>query len=205
MKKILFVIDWQNDFVDGTLGTPEALAIKEAKLIEDKLRHAEYDHVIFTKDTHYKETYENTSEGGRLPAHVIFGTPGHDLVNEDLLMEIVESRNITPVVVMKETFGAHNLVKHFKSMLDIEELMLDRDYDFNKLTLDEEKALELEFVGVCTDICVISNLAIMKASFPNAKFFVDEQLCAGATPEAHNAALTVFKSWGVEPSKGSVE
>lgn len=171
MTKILVVIDMQNDFIDGSLGTKEAQAI--VKNVINKVIAHDYDKLCFTQDTHFKN-YLETQEGKNLPVpHCIYGTRGWEL-QKDLK---VAARLEGALVVEKTSFGATSLREYF----------LNYDYD-----------LEFEVVGLCTDICVISNVLILKALFPEAKITVDSSCCAGTTPEKHEAALKVMRSCQIE-------
>ena len=172
MKKTLIVVDMQVDFVNGALGTPEAVAIVpnvKAK-IEQYLAHQ--DAVVFTRDTHY-EDYLQTNEGKHLPVeHCIKGTPGWEIVKE-LQADISDM-----VVVDKPTFGW----KLWESTMAQNNLSTE----------------EIELVGLCTDICVVSNALILKALYPEARITVDASCCAGVTPESHRAALTTMKMCQIE-------
>lgn len=159
MTKTLIVIDMQNDFVTGPLGTEEARAIvpNVRKKIDEYLDRG--DRVIFTQDTHYRN-YLDTNEGRHLPVvHCIHGTHGWEIV--DGLWDLRSER------IPKAHFGA-NWAYHY----------------FN----------EVEVVGLCTDICVISNVLAIKSMFPAIEITVDASCCAGTTPENHKAALTVMKA-----------
>ena len=159
MKKILIVIDMQNDFIDGALGTKEAQAIVsnvKKKIEEYKARG---DEIIFTRDTHQND-YLNTNEGNHLPIeHCIEGTYGWQIADG---LEVENCRYID-----KPTFGWTHWNNH----------------DFE----------EIELVGLCTDICVVSNALILKAQFPEIDITVDASCCAGVTPESHKAALATMK------------
>ena len=161
MKKTLIVIDMQNDFISGSLGTKEAQAIVpnvKKKIEEYKARG---DEIIFTRDTHQSD-YLETNEGKLLPIkHCINGTYGWIIADE---VNYPEYKHIN-----KRTFG----------------------YTFWNY---EEEFEEIEIVGLCTDICVISNALILKAQFPKINITVDASCCAGVTPEKHRAALEVMKS-----------
>ena len=157
--KTLIVVDMQNDFIDGALGTKEAQAIVpnvKKKIKEYKSRG---DEIIFTRDTH-EANYLDTNEGKHLPVeHCIYGTHGWEIANG------LEVENCW--YVNKPTFGWTHWNKH----------------DFN----------EVEIIGLCTDICIVSNALILKATFPEIKITVDASCCAGVTPESHKAALTTMK------------
>ena len=160
MKKTLIVIDMQNDFIDGALGTKEAQAIVpnvKKKIIECKKNG---DTIIFTRDTHFKN-YLHTNEGKHLPVeHCIRHTYGWQISDE-----IGSGAGCD--VIDKTTFGYDGW----------------NNYEFE----------DIEIVGLCTDICVVSNALILKAQFPDANITVDASCCAGVTPESHKAALTTMK------------
>jgi len=164
MKKTLIVVDMQNDFIDGALGTKEAVAIVENVKKKITEYQAAGNEIIFTRDTHQAD-YLNTNEGKHLPVeHCIEGTDG---------WKIAEGLEVSGAIyINKPTFGYLNWA----------------DY----------KLEEVEMVGLCTDICVVSNALIIKANFPEIKVTVDASCCAGVTPESHNAALTTMKMCQVE-------
>ena len=164
MKKTLIVVDMQKDFIDGALGTKEAVAILE----NVKKKIAKYqkngDEIIFTRDTH-QTNYLQTNEGKHLPVeHCIEGTDGWK-IGEGLEVD-------GAIYIDKPTFGYMNWKDH--------------------------QLEEVEFIGLCTDICVVSNALIIKATFPEIKVTVDASCCAGVTPESHKAALTTMKMCQVE-------
>lgn len=159
--KTLIVVDMQNDFISGVLGTSEAQSI----VPNVKRKIEEYDNcedaIVFTRDTHF-EDYLETNEGKNLPVkHCIMGTHGWEI--EDGL-ELPYAKYLN-----KQTFGWLGW-----NMFDFEN--------------------EIEIVGLCTDICVVSNAIILRAMFPEIKITVDASCCAGTTPENHKAALHVMKS-----------
>lgn len=167
--KVLCVIDMQKDFIDGALGTPEAVAIvdKVADKIDSYIKSG--DKVIFTRDTHC-ENYMETAEGKKLPVtHCIKGTPGWQISDR---LTVGES-----TVIDKPTFGSVELSEYISS-------------------LDNVQAIE--FVGLCTDICVISNVLLLKAKLPEVPISVDSQCCAGVTPESHRNALEAMKMCQIE-------
>ncbi len=167
--KYLVVVDVQNDFVDGSLGTAEAVAMLPALL--DKVSSFDGT-VILTKDTHTSD-YLSTQEGKYLPVeHCIKGTKGWELPEQ--LENIAAINNLR--VYEKPTFGSVDLMS-----------------DFARLNADG-KVDEVELVGLCTDICVISNALMLKAAMPEVAICVDSACCAGVTPEKHNSALEVMKS-----------
>lgn len=166
MKKLLIVVDMQNDFIDGSLGTKEAQAIVPAvkKKIEEYRNRG--DDIIFTRDTHQTD-YLRTSEGKKLPVeHCIRASHGWE-ITEELLA-------VTPFkTVDKPTFGWISWKETFEKF--------------------EITPASIELAGLCTDICVVSNALILKAIFPEIEITVDAGCCAGVTPETHKAALTTMK------------
>lgn len=167
MKKILIVVDMQNDFVDGNLGTKEAVGIVDN--VVEKI--ANFDGKIFvTLDTHNHD-YMDTSEGKKLPVpHCIRMTNGW-LLNKKV-KKVLSSKNYKSIE--KKTFGSTRLVN-----------------DIRRVKSGDD--IEIELVGLCTDICVVSNALLLKANFPEVKIIVDASCCAGVTPESHSAALTTMK------------
>ncbi len=167
--KYLVVIDVQNDFVDGSLGTKEAQAMLPNLL--QKVDSFEGT-VWMTKDSH-PENYLETQEGQNLPVkHCIKGTNGWEF--PEVLAEMQKVK--TAVVYEKPTFGSVQMAEDFKKLYE------DGQVD------------SIELVGLCTDICVISNALMLKAAMPELPIYVDPACCAGVTPEKHNAALEVMRS-----------
>ena len=167
MKKFLVVVDMQKDFVDGSLGTAEAVAI--VPNVVKKINQFEGD-IFVTYDTHF-ENYMDTSEGKKLPVpHCIKGTAGWEL--DANVATALKSKDYTKVE--KITFGS----------VDLPDMIF-------KAAGDDDFSIEL--VGLCTDICVVSNTLILKANYPEKKIIVDASCCAGVTPESHSAALTTMK------------
>ena len=175
MHKLLIVIDVQNDFVDGSLGTKEAMAIIP-KVVE-KIKSYPKEDVFATRDTHEKD-YLSTPEGKHLPVeHCIYGTDGWQLAPEvKILLTGAE-------IIDKPTFGSVTLVEMMKMIRDTE-------------------PIEIEMIGLCTDICVISNALLLKAALPDVEITVDAQCCAGVTPELHEAALKVMESCQINVVRG---
>lgn len=168
MKKALIVVDMQNDFVTGCLGSEEARSI----LPKVKNKISEYknngDIVIFTRDTH-SEDYLKSQEGKYLPVpHCIYGTDGWKIADG---LEVEGCRCLD-----KPNFGWIH-------------------WDDDKELADAD---EIELIGVCTDICVVSNALILKAMYPETHITVDASCCAGVTPESHNAALMTMKSCQID-------
>lgn len=171
MMNILIVVDLQNDFIDGALGTKEAVAIVP-KVVE-KIRNFE-GRVIYTRDTH-EENYLETQEGKNLPVvHCVRGTKGWELHPE-----IEAVRNETPID--KPAFGSPVLGQVLKAQE--EDLRKQGKAGIESVTL----------VGLCTDICIISNAMLVKAFLPEVPVIVDAECCAGVTPESHRNALEAMK------------
>lgn len=167
MQDILIVVDMQKDFVDGSLGTQEAQQIVER--VEEKIRQFE-GRVLYTKDTHESD-YLETQEGARLPVeHCIRGTKGWELVPE--IEALCQPDN---PVIEKPTFGSSELIT-----------LLERWHE-------EKPIRSFTIVGLCTDICVISNALLIKAYFPEIPIAVDASCCAGVTPESHQRALDAMR------------
>ena len=167
MRKILIVIDMQNDFIDAALGTQEAVGIVEA--VKEKIRSYPAADVIATMDTH-GDNYMNTQEGKYLPVpHCIKDTDGWQIRPD--IAELLSGAKIYE----KPTFGSTALAADLKA-------------------ISEKEEIELELIGLCTDICVVSNALLLKATMPEVKISVDPACCAGVTPEKHLAALETMRS-----------
>lgn len=183
--KVLVIVDMQNDFIDGSLGSKEAQAI--VPRVIEKIRTIDIRNtlVLLTKDTHYTN-YLKTFEGQRLPVeHCIENTDGWcinkqiaSIVDHTEGLLTYSSGKIIKSRVYKNTFGSDDL----------------RDF-FVKHKEDLE---EVEFVGLCTDICVVSNVLMARQEMPDKKIVVDASCCAGVTPEKHKAALEVMKSCQID-------
>lgn len=169
MSRVLLVIDMQKDFVDGSLGTSEACRIVPA-VIE---KVSSFDgKVIFTRDTH-QANYLETQEGKFLPVeHCIEGTPGWELIPELDAFRVEKGCDVYD----KPTFGSVDLAR------DLTEMYLNGEVD------------SVELIGLCTDICVVSNAFMIKAFMPELPVSVDPACCAGVTPEKHDAALETMRS-----------
>jgi nicotinamidase-related amidase len=164
MKKTLIVVDMQKDFIDGSLGTKEAVAIVENVKRKIQTYVNAGDEIIFTRDTH-QSNYLDTNEGRHLPVvHCIQGTEGWQLAEG---LEVPGA-----IYIDKPSFGFTGW----------------KDYHLE----------EVEMVGLCTDICVVSNALLIKAAYPEIRVSVDASCCAGVTPESHRAALTTMKMCQVE-------
>ena len=169
MREILIVIDMQNDFIDGSLGTKEAEAIVQPVL--EKIEAFDPKDIYATRDTH-TEKYLHTQEGRMLPVeHCIKGTPGWE-IREELSDFLIADH-----IIDKPTFGSTILADKMKAIYEA-----------------EPDNAEFVFVGLCTDICVVSNALLLKAVIPEACISVDSACCAGVTPEKHEAALETMRS-----------
>lgn len=168
-KKLLIVVDMQKDFVDGSLGTSEAMGIVSE--VVKKVENFDGD-VIFTRDTH-QENYMETQEGRLLPVvHCVENTPGWEIIPE--LDNLRKGRGLK--CYDKPTFGCTALAEDIKAMYEKQELE------------------SVELIGLCTDICVVSNALLIKAFVPELPVAVDSRRCAGVTPEKHEAALETMRS-----------
>lgn len=166
MRKLLLVIDMQNDFIDGTLGTPEAAAIVDR--VAEEIGKYPAEDIIATRDTH-PENYLETQEGRNLPVvHCVKGTPGWALNAK------VAAALRGAAVIDKPTFGSTELAERIAALARNEEL-------------------DITLVGLCTDICVVSNALLLKAYLPETPIRVIAGCCAGVTPESHRAALDTMR------------
>ena len=174
--KVLIVVDMQKDFINGALGTDEARAI--VGNVVKRIEKSNDELILFTKDTHQND-YLETSEGKKLPIpHCIEGTDGWQ-IEPEILKAWQENKNtiiadeLHENTFKKSVFGSTDLVEFLKSKAD--------------------KITEIELLGVCTDICVVSNAIMIKNAMPDVKISVRADCCAGVTPGSHNAALQVMQ------------
>ena len=173
MNKLLVVVDMQKDFIDGSLGTSEAQAIVPA--VVEKIKSFDGD-VVYTMDTHHNN-YLETQEGRKLPVvHCVINTEGWKL-HPDVQAALNEKN---AHVITKPTFGAVDLIEYIE---------LDKRH---------KKYDSIELVGLCTDICVVSNALLLKAYYPETLISVYASCCAGVTQETHQAALTTMKMCQIE-------
>lgn len=173
--KVLVVVDMQNDFLTGPLGSPEAEAIipNVKNLIGDCYYNRDFDHIIFTQDTH-EANYLDTQEGANLPVpHCLRGSYGWEIPYE--LTHDYFDKDIKDCFsyINKPIFGSETLAKYFQTM--------------------ENELEEVVLCGVCTDICVISNAMILKSFLPEVLITVDASCCAGVTPDRHTTALAAMQ------------
>lgn len=186
MKKILVVVDMQNDFITGPLGTPEAVSIVDN--VVEKIRGEEWNKVYVTMDIH-DTNYFNTQEGKKLPVgHCLPGSEGTEIQHQvfEALMDVNYKE------LYKNTFGFTNWVHYITD---------DLYYGFDYI---HGENIELALVGVCTDICVISNALLLKAHYPEMKIVVDASCCAGSTPVKHMEALDIMRSCQIDVINGLV-
>lgn len=168
--KVLIVVDMQNDFIDGSLANPSAQEI--IPNVIKKIQDFNGDLIIFTRDCH-QDNYLETTEGKLLPIeHCIENTHGWQIHSD--LMKVANEHPKPFYVVDKPTFGYKDWSTFFER------------HNINPT--------EIEIIGTCTDICVVSNTLILKAEYPDASITVDAACCVGLTKEKHTAALDVMKS-----------
>lgn len=168
MKNFLVVVDMQKDFVDGSLGSIDAQKI--VRNVCEKIENFKGE-IIVTFDTHF-DNYLETAEGRKLPVkHCIKETSGWEL--DENVKSALENKAY--IALEKPTFGSVELPGVIKE-------------------LSEGEEFSIELIGLCTDICVVSNALLLKANFPEAEISVYTACCAGVTPESHNAALITMKS-----------
>lgn len=182
-RKLLIVVDMQHDFIFGSLGTEEAKNIVSNVIRKIK----EFDGiVIYTQDTH-DEDYLQTQEGKNLPIkHCIKGTPGWEIPHE--IFSAGASKAPTKHLLRvydKPTFGCEELADAVRRYM-----RLCKEDDFYQ---DDNIEPEIEIIGLCTDICVVSNALLLKAFMPEIRITVDSSCCAGVTPETHQAAIETMK------------
>lgn len=167
--KVLAVIDMQNDFIDGALGTAEAVSI--VGNVVEYVKHFEGD-VVYTRDTHY-DNYMQTQEGRNLPvSHCIEGSHGWEICDSLKALQTPDTK-----IFDKLTFGSTQLAEYLTGIDGLTEVTL---------------------IGLCTDICVISNAMVIKAFLPEVKISVVESCCAGVTPESHANAINAMRVCQVE-------
>jgi len=186
--KTLIVVDMQNDFITGPLGSEYARDVVLPNVV-NKIREGNYDNLIFTRDCHQKDYLINTLEGKKLPVeHCIVNTKGFDLANEikdNLDFEFAKNSGFyyhykgkKVLFIDKDTFGSRELANR----------MLGMDHD----------NLEIEICGLCTDICVVSNALLLRTFNPDTKIVCDSSCCGGTSKENHESALTVMRSCQID-------
>lgn len=177
--KALIVVDMQNDFIDGALGTKEAQSIVDG--VVERIAKSKDELILFTLDTH-QDDYLETTEGKKLPVvHCIEGSPGWE-INASILdawkqntdtIKAADTNTMVNNTFLKPVFGSTDLVDYLVSRAD--------DID------------EVEIIGVCTDICVVSNAIMIKNTLPDMPIVVNSALCAGVTTQSHTEALNTMK------------
>ena len=162
--KVLAIIDMQKDFIDGALGTKEAVSIVPKVAARLKKAREDRETVVFTRDTHHAD-YLSTQEGRKLPVpHCMEGTADWQI---DAALPVFD----------KPGFGSTALIDYLKGLPELE---------------------SVEFIGLCTDICVITNAMMTKGALPEVPLFVRADCCAGVTPESHETALNAMKMCQIE-------
>lgn len=178
MDKILIVVDMQNDFIDGILGTQEAQDI--IPNVWDKIKNWDDTHILYTMDSHMYPFYIAMTEGKIVPPHCEIDTKGWQ-INPFIWNALIE-------------FGLEHEIKQIEKDtfigFEIESYINEE--------IQPKNPFEIHLVGLCTDICVISNALFLRSLFPCARIIVDAQCCAGTTPEQHQAALNVMKACCIE-------
>lgn len=179
MGKVLVIVDMQNDFITGCLGNEEC--VKVVPEIVNIVENEEYNHVFITKDTH-NESYLQTEEGKKLPVpHCMNGTDGWK-INSDILNAVKNKYDVKDTtIVTKGTFGSLTLGELLKAYCE-----------------KSTEQVEIDFVGVCTGICVISNAVITKTYCHEEKICVIERACACVTPESHKNAIEAMKTMQID-------
>ena len=174
MDKILIVVDMQNDFIDGILGTQEAQDI--IPNVRDKIKNWDDTHILYTMDSYMYPFYIAMTEGKIVPPHCEIDTKGWQinpfiwdaLTNFGLEHEIKQ--------IEKDTFIGFEIESYINE------------------EIQPKNPFEIHLVGLCTDICVISNALFLRSAFPLAKIYIDAKCCAGSTPENHLSALKIMEA-----------
>ena len=188
-RKLLIVIDMQKDFVDGSLGSKQAQAI--VPRVQELIDSDEFDITLFTRDTHNEDYLDNTLEGKMLPVkHCIYETDGWQLV----VKPKIEEYNGLSAIIDKYTFGSTNLVPTITEAIS----NFESTYRLTIPDIAKEFIDTITIVGLCTDICVISNALLLRAEFPDTRIICDASACAGVTPHRHECALEVMRSCQIE-------
>ena len=182
MNSFLIVVDMQNDFIDDALGTPQA-----QKCVQNVVRKINefQGHIIATLDSHDKN-YLKSKEGLKLPVeHCIKGTKGWEINSE--VKNALDKHNAK--YLEKNTFGSILLPGLIKSIMN---------EDSSEDALIDDINPDIKILGLCTDICVVSNALLLKAYFPESDIAVYESCCAGVTPQSHNAAIETMRSCQID-------
>lgn len=176
MDKVLIVVDMQNDFINGVLGTKEAMQIVPYVVEKINTYISNKDLIYFTKDTH-GINYLRTQEGKNLPIiHCLKNTSGWGFpASIQSLVEKVQEEKEEKIVFEKQSFGSYKLAENLKTVLS------------------DKQDVQIEMVGLCTDICVITNAFVLKTYMPEAEIIIDAKGCAGVSKESHENALNAMK------------
>ena len=181
MDKILIVVDMQNDFIDGILGTQEAQDIVPE--VWEKIKNWDSPYILYTMDTHIKEFSVGSVEGEKVQFHCDMDSKRWQInsyIWNALIEFSLEKYENHIKQIEKDTFVGFEIQSY-----------IDED-------INPENPFEIEIVGLCTDICVISNALFLRSLYPCARIIVDARCCAGTTPEQHQAALNVMKACCIE-------
>ena len=183
-KKYVIIVDMQNDFITGSLGSEMAVRAAENAKVYLAKYNRESTRVIFTHDTHHAD-YLETAEGHKLPIpHCVLGTEGWEI--SQVVLQGAEGLILPPTVepfaanghVYKSTFGSLDLINYLYHIND---------------TYPDEQIDSIDILGVCTDICVVSNALLLKAAFPEISINVIADCCAGTSETNHNSALDIMR------------
>lgn len=179
--KVLIVVDMQKDFIDGVLGTPEAVAIVDA--VSKRIKNSQGELILFTQDTH-QDNYLDTPEGKKLPIiHCVENTDGWQL-NEAVL----KAWRGNPHTIIIQELADNNFIKGQFASLDLLRFLVNRATEIS----------EIEIIGICTDICVIMNSLMLKSVFTEIKISVNAACCAGTTPQSHQEALNIMEKCHID-------
>jgi len=179
--KLLIVVDAQNDFIDGVLGSEQAVNVVPKICEEIKNFDGE---IIFTQDTHFENDYFETQEGKKIPIHCVKYSKGW-YINDEVLNAWFEHSELYPAVLEKYSFGEYSWGSYLTSI-------------FGNKGLDLNDLEEIELIGYCTDVCVISNAMILKSLFPDVVIKVKSSCCSATTKKLQNKALDVMRSCQIE-------
>lgn len=199
MNKVLVVVDMQNDFITGTLGTPEAQSIVPNIVAKIQQEAAAGTYIVCTQDTHHKN-YLETNEGKHLPVvHCLGGSVGWRI--EDSVTEAIfkawapyDAAWVRPVE--KDKFGDQGVIYAIDEWIIPD--YVRNHYEDPSFSSDTGKGYEIEFIGLCTGICVLSNAILAKTWFPEATISVDASCCACVTPQSHDTALSAMQLCQIE-------
>lgn len=207
MKKILVVVDMQNDFIDGVLGSEQAKEIVEpaAKRIKEFAEDYEAYAIICTADTHFDEKnittehaieafknvnldYLESREGKHLPIiHCLYGEDGYKFNNDiSSAIKYADSKNkdLKITIAGKHSFGSRDLAA----------ILFDNEYLALNSDIKRTEEYQFEFIGLCTDLCVLANVIMIQSYCPNSEIYLNTKCCAGSTPEMHEKAIDVMKN-----------